>query len=182
MPSSTPTTPAETTNTRRLGIMGGSFDPIHLAHLIMAETVRESLHLDLVLFLPTGVQPLKSGQQATPAEHRVAMVELAIQDNPSFALSRLEVDRPGPSYTANTLRSLRQQFGGPESASIWFIIGTDALAQLPRWHDPQAVLAQARLAVLRRPGTTTDLAQLTQKLPDLQANLDWIDGPLIDIS
>src|SRR2546421_12796129 len=94
----------------RLGVMGGSFDPIHLAHLVVADTVREALQLDLVLFVPVGVQPLKQERTATPSEHRVAMVQLAIRDNPAFALSRVDVDRPGPSYTVDTLRLLREQW------------------------------------------------------------------------
>src|SRR6059058_1640560 len=88
---------------RRLGVMGGSFDPVHMAHLIVADAVREALQLDLVLFVPTGAQPLKRGQPAAPARHRVAMVELAIAGNPAFALSRVEVDRAGPSYSVDTL-------------------------------------------------------------------------------
>ena len=162
--------------------MGGSFDPIHVAHLIVAETVREALQLDLVLFVPARVQPLKRGQPVTPARHRVAMVELAIAGNPAFALSRVEVDRAGPSYTVDTLRRLRRQWGGPERASLWFIAGTDALTQLPRWRDPAGVLAQARLAVVRRPGAVVDLEPLAAELPQLRAALDWIDGPLVDIS
>src|SRR4051794_37733338 len=106
---------------RRIGIMGGSFDPVHVAHLIVAEAAREVLQLDVVLFVPAGVQPLKRGQPAAPAEHRVAMVELAIAGNPAFALSRVEVDRAGPSYSVDTLRRLRQEWGGDESASMWFI-------------------------------------------------------------
>ncbi|MFL5734631.1 MAG: nicotinate-nucleotide adenylyltransferase [Chloroflexia bacterium] len=174
--------PPQAPNPRRLGVLGGSFDPIHLAHLIMAETAREVLHLDQVLFLPAGVQPLKRGQPVTPAEHRVAMVQLAIQDNPAFALSRLEVDRPGPSYTADTLRQLRHDLGGPEAITLWFIIGTDALAQLPRWRDPAAVLSQTRLAVVRRPNSSVDPSHLAPNLPQLQSTLEWIDAPLIDIS
>src|SRR5919201_1610174 len=148
------------TNPRRLGVLGGSFDPIHVAHLIVAETVREALQLDLVLFVPARVQPLKRGQPVTPARHRVAMVELAIAGNPAFALSRVEVERAGLSYTVDTLRRLRRQWGGPERASLWFIAGTDALTQLPRWRDPAGVLAQARLAVVRRPGAVVDLEPL----------------------
>jgi nicotinate-nucleotide adenylyltransferase len=110
------------------------------------------------------------------------MVELAIAGNPAFALSRVEVDRAGPSYTVDTLRRLRRQWGGPERASLWFIAGTDALTQLPRWRDPAGVLAQARLAVVRRPGAVVDLEPLAAELPQLRAALDWIDGPLVDIS
>ena len=167
---------------RRLGVMGGSFDPVHVAHLIVAEAVREALHLDLVLFVPARVQPLKRGQPAAPAEHRVAMVELAIAGNPAFALSRVEVDRAGPSYSVDTLRRLRREWGDAKNTSMWFIVGTDALAQLPRWRDPAGVLAQARLAVVRRPGAAVDLEPLAAELPQLEAALDWVDGPLIDIS
>src|SRR5437879_3372849 len=95
----------------RLGIMGGSFDPIHMGHLIAAETVREVLELDLVLFMPVGRQPLKLDRVVTLTEHRVAMVELAIRDNPRFALSRVEIDRPGLTYTAETIKLLRQEWG-----------------------------------------------------------------------
>src|SRR5205085_7347876 len=119
--SPTPSNPYA--NPHRLGVLGGSFDPIHLAHLIVAETVRETLSLDLVLVVPVAEQPLKRGRPVTPAEHRVAMVELARAGNPQFALSRVDVGRPGPSYTVDTLQLLREELGGPDKAAMWFIIG-----------------------------------------------------------
>jgi nicotinate-nucleotide adenylyltransferase len=170
-----------TSPVRRLGVLGGSFDPVHVAHLLVAETVREALGLDLVLFLPAGRQPLKRHRQATPAEHRVAMVELAIRDNPRFALSRIDVDRRGVSYTAETVHVLRRDWGG-DAISMWFIIGADSLASFPQWHEPEAVLACTRLAVVRRPGVQLNLASLYSQLPQLQNTLDWIDTASMDIS
>ena len=167
---------------RRLGIMGGSFDPIHIAHLLMAETVREALSLDRVLFLPTGTQPLKQDTQATPAEHRVAMLELAIKSNPTFALSTVDIDRAGPSYTADSLEQLRKEWGRREETAMWFIVGSDALLNFPKWHQPERVIAQARLAVVRRPTFDADLAPMEAAVPGLSAAIDWVDAPLIEVS
>jgi nicotinate-nucleotide adenylyltransferase len=162
--------------------MGGSFDPIHMAHLIMAETVREALALNTVLFVPVAEQPLKQGLGVTPAEQRVEMVSLAIADNPYFALSRVEVERPGPSYTVDTLLRLREELGQRDKTEMWFVIGADALATLPRWRDVEGILAQTRLAVVSRPGVVVDMATLQAQLPRLQASIDWVEAPLIDIS
>ncbi|MDQ5824796.1 MAG: nicotinate-nucleotide adenylyltransferase [Chloroflexota bacterium] len=166
---------------KRLGMLGGSFDPVHIAHLLMAETVREALSLDLVLFVPTGVQPLKQGRPVTPAGHRVKMLELALQENPYFAISRADVDREGPSYTVDTVRQLREEWGG-EALQMWFIVGADSLASFPRWRDPAGILSQTRLAVVRRPGVSIDMAVLEQRLPGIAASIDWVDAPLVEIS
>lgn len=164
---------------QRVGLMGGSFDPPHMAHLIVAESVWEALGLDVVLFIPAREQPLKQGRAATPAEQRVAMVELAIAGNPNYALSRVDVDREGPSYTVDTLRLIREEM---KEAHLWFIIGADSLATLPNWRDPEGILAQTRLAVVRRPGVSSDLATLEARLPQLTDCVDWVDAPLIEIS
>src|SRR5215207_2161519 len=103
---------------QRVGVLGGSFDPIHLGHLIMAESVREALSLDTVHFVPAREQPLKQGRHVTSAEQRVAMVELAISGNPYFAVSRVEVDRLGASYTVDTLRLLRAEWGKTERTTM----------------------------------------------------------------
>jgi nicotinate-nucleotide adenylyltransferase len=166
-----------------IGIIGGSFDPIHIAHLIMAETVREALSLDFVLFLPTGTQPLKQGRRATSAHHRLTMVELAISGNPAFALSRVDVDRPGPSYTADSLARLRAELGPPDRADLWFIIGSDSLLTFSKWRDPGRILEQARLAVVRRPTfDLTNLEPILAGVPGLADSIDWIDAPLLQIS
>jgi nicotinate-nucleotide adenylyltransferase len=166
----------------RIGVMGGSFDPIHLAHLLMAEMVRESLSLDLVLFMPAGTQPLKQGRAATSAKQRVAMVELAIAGNPAFQVSRVDVDRPGPSYTADSMERLREEWGGPEETAMWFIVGSDSLLTFPKWRHPERIIAQTRLAVVRRPTFDADLAPLEAALPGIGKALDWVDAPLIEIS
>lgn len=162
--------------------MGGSFDPIHVAHLIVAEAVREALSLDLVLFVPAGKQPLKRERAVSAAADRVAMVRLAIQDNPQFAISTVDVDRPGPSYTADTLEQLRAEWGTPERIAMWFIAGIDSLATFHQWHDPARILAQARLAVVNRPGATLNLSQLEAALPGLASSIDLVDAPLMAIS
>lgn len=165
----------------RLGVLGGSFDPVHMAHLLMAEAVREALMLDMVLFVPTRVQPLKQGQPVTHAEHRVRMLQFAIEDNPCFGISRVDVDRHGPSYTVDTVQLLREQWGG-ESLQMWFIVGSDALAGFPSWRDPLGILAQTRLAVVRRPGVAVDMATLEERVPGLSAAVDFVDAPLVEIS
>jgi nicotinate-nucleotide adenylyltransferase len=169
---------------KRLGVLGGSFDPVHMAHLLMAETVREALSLDRVLFVPVGVQPLKQGRPVTPAEHRVKMLELALKDNPYFGISRVDVDREGPSYTVDTVRQLREEWSGEggEALQMWFIVGADSLASFPRWRDPAGILSRTRLAVVRRPGTSVDMAVLEQRLPGIAASVDWVDALLVDIS
>lgn len=165
---------------RRLGLLGGTFDPIHLGHLILAQATAEHLELDQVLFVPAGLQPLKRDRAITPAPHRLRMVELAIAGNPRFALSRVDVDHPGPSYTVETLDRLRAAWG-PEAA-FWFIIGLDSLATLQAWRDPAGLLERTRLAVADRPGVTVDLPALTAALPRLPDRLDWVPAPLIAIS
>ncbi len=167
---------------RRVGVMGGSFDPVHVAHLIVAESVREALSLDMVLFVPVGEQPLKQGQPVTASERRVAMVELAVEGNPHFRVSRVDVDRPGPSYTVETLKLLREEWAERSRTELWFIIGADSLLTLLRWHDPMGILAQTRLAVVRRPGSLPDLGELEAQVPKLKERVDWVDAPLMEIS
>lgn len=164
----------------KLGILGGTFDPIHLGHLILAQASADHLGLDQVLFAPAGVQPLKRDRRTSPAADRVAMVEAAIAGNPRFALSRVDVDHPGLSYTVETLDRLRAAWG--PDAMFWFIIGLDSLANLLAWRDPGGILARARLAVAPRPGVSIDLPALTAALPQLPAQIDRVPAPLIAIS
>ncbi len=164
----------------KLGILGGTFDPIHLGHLILAQASADHLGLDQVLFAPAGVQPLKRDRRTSPAADRVAMVEAAIAGNPRFALSRVDVDHPGLSYTVETLDRLRAAWG--PDAMFWFIIGLDSLANLLAWRDPGGILARARLAVAPRPGVSIDLPALTAALPQLPTQIDRVPAPLIAIS
>jgi nicotinate-nucleotide adenylyltransferase len=163
---------------RRVGVMGGSFDPVHIAHLAMAEHVREALELEQVLFVPAGDQPLKLGEGVAPVRYRVEMVRLAIRGNPHFALSEVDL-REGPSYTADTVRLLSDEMGGPEQVALWFIVGADSLRTFPRWHDPDTILRYARLAAVQRPGSSLEEATL---LPHYLTHIDAVDAPLLDIS
>jgi nicotinate-nucleotide adenylyltransferase len=163
----------------RLGILGGTFDPPHFGHLRLAEAARAQLSLDKVLFAPAGVQPLKQDRPATAPAQRARMVELAIAANSRFALSRADLDRPGPHYTVDLLAIVQRQY---PQAALWFIVGEDSLSDLLRWRDPARIIQLARLAVLRRPGYEPDWATLDRALPDLGARIDWIEHAEIDIS
>ncbi|MBN1563817.1 MAG: nicotinate (nicotinamide) nucleotide adenylyltransferase [Anaerolineae bacterium] len=165
----------------RLGIYGGTFDPPHMGHLILAETARDSLQLDRVLFVPAGNPPHKAASTIrASANHRIAMVELAIAKNDHFALSRVDVDRPGPHYSVDMLARLHDEYPGAEFV---FLIGADSLRDLPQWSRPAELLALARLGVMRRPGVEPpDLAELERDVPGLAARVEWVDAPLIDIA
>ncbi len=131
----------------RLGILGGTFNPVHFGHLRAAEEVRQKLGLDRVLFVPSDTPPLKDKGLA-PVETRYRMVELAIAGNPGFALCDIERGRSGPSYTIDTIKQLRERYPGDE---LFFIIGSDAFAALPQWKDPQGLLSRIDFVIMGRP-------------------------------
>jgi nicotinate-nucleotide adenylyltransferase len=133
----------------RVGIFGGTFDPVHFGHLILAEQAREQGRLDEVWFLPAPRPPQKSDQVITPFEQRVEMLQLAIAGHPAFRIDEIEKDLPGPSYTVNTLAQLHARH---PDADLWLLIGGDSLADLPKWHQPAGIIAQAGLLVMARPG------------------------------
>jgi len=163
----------------RLGIMGGTFDPLHTAHLITAEHARESFKLDRVLFVPSGQPPHKEGFPLSSAEDRYAMALLGTADNPSFEVSRIELDRPGPSYSIDTIRQIRGTYG--LDASIYFIVGADEALSLPDWHDADSLPGLARFIAVPRPGF--DLDKLKSTLPGrLMAAIDMLDMLPMDIS
>ena len=139
----------------RVGLLGGTFDPPHYGHLALAEAAREALELERVIFLPNGQPPHKPTGEVSPAEHRYVMTELACAAHPRFTVSRAEMDRPGLSYSLDTVRSVQRELG-PE-AQLYFIVGMDALLELPLWHEPDALLAEAHVVVAERPGSETDL-------------------------
>ncbi len=161
-----------------IGILGGTFDPIHYGHLAVAEEVRVALHLDRVIIIPAGEQPLKIGRCTALPEHRLAMARLACAGNPFFEVSSIEIDRPGPSYTLVTLQLLHDQ--GLDN--LYLILGADALADLPRWRETPRILTLARIVVVSRPGTVIDLPALSQIFPALPERLITIEGPRLDIS
>ena len=135
----------------RIGILGGSFDPIHIGHLIMAQAALEAERLDRVLFIPCRRQPLKHGAAPAPGHHRLAMVTAAVADDPRFEASDIEVKRPGVSYSIDTIRTLRAQY---PKARLSFILGTDALLELHRWREVDALLAACTVVTVMRPGNT----------------------------
>jgi nicotinate-nucleotide adenylyltransferase len=174
----------------RLGVLGGTFDPPHYGHLLLADTARVQLRLDRVLIAPAGQPPHKPEAKPSSQAHRVGLVEAALMDadEPSFQLSRVDLDRPGPHYTMETLTVLREEY--PE-AEIWFLIGGDSLADLAKWRAPSRIIALARLGVLARPGYAPDLETLSENLAsvdgsaagvDLRERVDWLHGPALDIS
>ena len=159
---------------RRVGILGGTFDPIHYGHLVIAEQVREALRLDRVLFVPAARPPHKVDEPVTPAEDRAAMVRLAITGNAAFAMSEIELGRDGPSYTVDTLAELVAEAAGQGIArQFYFILSVEALSGLSTWHEPARLLQFARLAVVARPGSP---------LPDDAALVRALPGGLADAS
>ena len=171
----------------RLGILGGTFDPIHLGHLALAEEVRETLDLARVLFVPAGDPWQKVGINVTPGAVRYALLERAIADNPGFAASRLEIDRPGPTYTAETLAVIADaERAAGRDPDLWFILSAEALAGLPTWRDPERVLALARLAVVPRADDAEDLAAAAARFaadfPGEGGRALFLPGPRLAIS
>lgn len=166
-----------------VGVLGGTFDPVHMGHLIIAEEVRARLELAEVLFVPAG-QPwlkLNNANAISSAEHRLEMVRLAVAGEPAFRLSTMEIERPGPSYTVDTMAELRNQIG--TEGKLYFILGWDNLNQLPRWHQPQRLVELCRLVPVRRVGfTSPDLDALEEAVPGLAKSLVMLDTPQIEIS
>jgi nicotinate-nucleotide adenylyltransferase len=165
----------------RLGVLGGTFDPPHVGHLILAEEARTSLELERVLFVPAGDPWRKAGQHVTPAEHRLAMLRLALASDSYFEVCMLEVERPGPSYTVDTLEALRRQHG--PGLELYFILGEDALHDLPNWKDPERIVTLAWLAVApRAQGSTPTTSDREAGVSGLSQRIVAIDMPIIDIS
>lgn len=164
----------------RVGVVGGTFDPVHIGHLVAAEEVRALVGLDRVLFVPAG-QPPHKRWTITPAAHRVAMLEAAIADNPAFALSRVEVDRPGPSYSVDTLAQLRAELG--PATELFFVVGMDMLADLPHWRQPERLPGLARIVAVTRPGFPRfDLARLEPIIPNARDVIQVVPIPELRIS
>lgn len=161
-----------------LGLFGGTFDPIHLAHLAVAEAAREALGLERVLFIPAGQPPHKTGLAITTADHRLAMIELAIAGNPVFQTSRIELDRPGPSYTVDTLEAVAATTG-----DLTLILSAEAFLELPTWRDPRRILELARLVVAPRDGyPEAGAAFLETAFADIETRAVFLDGPRLRIS
>lgn len=165
----------------RLGIMGGTFDPIHYGHLVAAETARIEFSLDTVVFIPTGAPPHKQGKQVTPAELRFEMVRLALDDNSDFQISRIEIDRKGPSYTIDTLRLLHQTYPQTE---LFFITGTDALKEIFFWREAEEILRLTHFIAASRPGFEAKgfLEQAIKEHPEVEGRIHLLEVPALAIS
>lgn len=164
-----------------VGVLGGTFDPIHIGHMAVAEEVLLRLGLSEVLFVPAGQPWLRRHSPVASAEHRVAMVRLAIAGKPYFRLSTIEVDRDGPSYSVDTVAELHHQFGA--EAEISFILGWDSLAGLPRWREASRLVQMCRLVAVPRLGyQRPDTEVLATRIPGLLERVVLLDRPEIDIS
>jgi nicotinate-nucleotide adenylyltransferase len=162
---------------RRIGVMGGTFDPIHHGHLVAAEEARWQFELDRVVFVPTG-QPWQKPAGVSPAEDRYLMTVIATASNPAFTVSRLEIDHQGPTYTVDTLRRLRA--GLDQDTRLFFITGADAVLQILTWKEPDQVLAQAEFIAATRPDF--DLDRLVSQVPAASGRVHRMEIPALAIS
>ena len=164
----------------KIGVLGGTFNPPHKGHLAIAAEVRKELALRKVIFLPAGQPYFKEAAEVLPSRHRVAMVRLAIQGKPGFECSPLEVERPGPTYTVDTLKQLRQDMKDDE---LFFIMGCGNLEELPSWREPARIIELCRLVVVPRPGyRLPDLEALEVRIPGLSRRLIFMDKPQLSVS
>ena len=165
----------------RLGIMGGTFDPIHYGHLVAAEMARSEFNLSKVLFIPSRKPPHKDRSDISEAGLRFEMIERAIQDNPAFDISALELERKGPSYTVDTLRILRHTW--PEH-ELYFITGTDALREIFSWREAEEILMMTEFIGAARPGFDASdfLLQVQQEHPETQGRIHYLEVPALAIS
>jgi nicotinate-nucleotide adenylyltransferase len=160
--------------------MGGTFDPVHFGHLVTAEEALVQFNLDKVVFMPTGSPAAKAEEQVTSAEHRYLMTVLATAPNPDFDVSRMEVDRPGLTYTVDTLRALRSELGG--QAELFFITGADAVWEIVSWKDAEEVAGLATFIAVTRPGYDLDAARRAHELAATRFRIEYIEVPSLAIS
>ncbi len=164
----------------RIGIFGGTFDPPHIGHLVLAEDALEQLNLDRLLWVLTPVPPHKQGQAISPTEQRLLLVQTAIADEGRFELSKVDLDRPGPHYAVDSVRLLQVQ--NPD-AELIYLLGGDSLRDLPIWYQPQEFIRQiSSLGVMRRPGVSIDQELLEGQLPGITRKVCYFNSPLLDIS
>jgi nicotinate-nucleotide adenylyltransferase len=164
----------------RIGIFGGTFDPIHIGHLILAEEAWFQLNLDCVYLVPAGDPPHKRDIELSPVAQRLRMCELATADTDHVKVSRIDADRPGPHYTSDMVRLLRRQMG-PDTA-LYFLMGMDSLRDLPTWHEAAWLVENCTLVALSRHDVTLDWAQLETALPGLRERVIILDMPELEIA
>lgn len=163
------------------GILGGTFDPIHFGHLVLAEKAREAFQLEKVVVVPAAIPPHKIGEVTTEAEHRLRMVELAIEGSPWFEVSTVELEREGPSYSIDTIRELKELYSDSETA---LIMGFDSLLELHSWKNYQSILEEAKIITAFRPGypVISDDQHWPQFLKAYRHQILVLEAPLLDIS
>ncbi|MGB9302009.1 MAG: nicotinate-nucleotide adenylyltransferase [Anaerolineae bacterium] len=165
---------------QRIGVIGGTFDPIHYGHLAAAEEARVRVKLEKVLFVVALLPPHKLDEEVTPVEHRLAMVRLGIASNPHFEISLVDVDRPGPSYTVDTISILQEQWG-PDT-ELFFVMGLDSLVEVPTWHQPERLTRLCHLVAVSRPRFEVDMRRLEASVPGISSRVEIIGMPEVDIS
>ncbi|MGH2558997.1 MAG: nicotinate-nucleotide adenylyltransferase [Thermomicrobiales bacterium] len=164
---------------KRIGVFGGTFDPIHHGHLLLASELHHALKLERVFFVPARRPPHKTDQDISNDHHRLAMVRLAVEGDPRFEVSLVEMEREGPSYSAETLEELDTSL---PSTTLVFLMGEDSLRDLPTWHEPERIVAHALLGVAQRPGVDVDLTAVTDVLPFAAGRIELVSTPEIAIS
>jgi nicotinate-nucleotide adenylyltransferase len=164
-----------------IGILGGTFDPVHNGHLILADVAQKQLNLGVVLFIPAGQPWLKTERIITPAEHRLQMLRLALEDRPDFRISEIEIQRSGPTYSIDTINELKK---GPYAEDeLFFILGQDILMQLPQWHEAPDLIQLCYLLAAPRPGVKKpDLKALEAEIPGITQRVMLMKEPQVDIS
>lgn len=164
----------------RVGIFGGTFDPPHLGHLILAAEATSQLKLNKLLWVLTPDPPHKRNQKLTDIEIRFELVSLSLQDDPTFEMSRVDLDREGPHYTLDTVKIVRKQY---QHAEVFYLIGGDSLHDFPNWHHAAELLQELDgLGVMRRPGDQVDMDELEEKLPGISTKVHFIEAPLLEIA
>lgn len=165
----------------KIGILGGTFDPVHLGHIMMAEEARDALSLSEVLLVPAGQPMSKLNERITSAEHRLAMLRLAVAGKRNLKVSAMEIERPGPSYTVDTITGLKSRYSREDE--LYFILGWDSLEQLAGWREPARLVSLCYLAAVPRPGWHhPDLKALEAGIPGISERVVFLEKPLVDIS
>jgi nicotinate-nucleotide adenylyltransferase len=165
----------------KIGVMGGTFDPVHMGHLAIAEEARKQLDMAEVVFIPAGYPYFKGQDYISPPEHRVKMLNLALADSPYFKISLIEIKRSGPSYAVDTLSRMKRQLNADDE--IMFILGADSLLTLPRWERPERLITLCKIVVVPRPGYLIPvMGMLEAELPGISERTVIMEKPLINIS
>lgn len=165
----------------KIGVLGGTFDPVHLGHIMMAEEARDALSLSEVLLVPAGQPMSKVSERITSAAHRLAMLCLAVAGKHSLKVSAMEIERPGPSYTVDTIAGLRNRYNSEDE--LYFILGWDSLEQLPEWHEPARIISLCFLVAVPRPGwSRPDLKALEADVPGISERVVFLEKPRVDIN